>query len=96
MADGEDTGIGPDEAELNARYALFREFQTDVMELWVKYQQRHEIAKQDPTKFSRITAHALTQLAATIAVDCHQSVGQFSRIAHACHKLAYSRAQKFG
>lgn len=96
MADGENTGPEPDEAELNARYALFKEFSTDVMELWVKYQQRHDMAKADPTKFSRITSHALVQLGATIAVDVHQQVGQFSRIAHACHKLAYSRAQKFG
>lgn len=96
MVDGETTGTGADEAELNARYALFTEFSTDVMELWVKYQQRHDIAKEDPTKFSRITSHALVQLAATIAVDVHQQVGQFSRIAHACHKLAYQRAQKFG
>lgn len=96
MPDGENTGTEPSAEELNARYALYQAFSKEVMGLWVKFQQTHVIGQQDPALFSRVTAHALLQLGATIAVDVHQTEGHFVKIARACHKVAYERAPKFG
>lgn len=92
MTAGSTTSEERTEETLKRYFEIHEAFKEDVMALWT---QRLIEAGMDQTIFSRLTSQALLNVAATLAVDIHQSEGAFAKIARACHTQAYNKAPKF-
>lgn len=75
---------------------LHKAHTTLTTSLWEAWKRQHAEKEITGLEYSRIGVVALSQVGATIAVDCGLTEEQFVETAKATFKEAYEKAPKFG